>query len=122
MQRRRYVKASLKRSRPRLPLDHVAAILLGNGGLWTERRPLLGSDGDDILAPAEQRRLGELSPRAEASLIARLLNRWSEAHGPVDAIKADVLAQLFRRAIGVAYRDDVLGVAPDTLKKNGVEK
>lgn len=122
MQRRRYVKASLKLSRPRLSLDHVAAILLSNGGQWRERNQLPGHDGDDILAPAEQRRLGELSPQAEASLIARLLSRWSEAHGPVDALKADMLAQLFRRAIGLAYRADVLGVAPDNLKKNGVEK
>lgn len=123
LRRGRYIRESLRARVPvearRLSIEEVVDSLLNNGGLspWSEPR----YSGDRLLSPKEQEKKGVLNERAVHGVVKRMMDLWIEKHGPVTLDQAYALQQMFIRTIGIAYRADALGDAPDSLK-NRVEK
>jgi hypothetical protein len=123
LKRSRYLRESLRETVPlearRLSIEHVVDLLLENGGQspWSSPR----YTGDLALSPKERAKKGILNERAVHGVVQRMTRLWVEKHGPVTIAQAEVLQQMFVRTLGIAYRADALGGAPDSLK-NRVEK
>lgn len=121
--RSRYIRASLQETVPlavtRLTIENVVDELLANGGRspWSSPR----YTGDLQLSPKEYENKGGLNDRAVRGLVRRMMRLWIEKHGPISERKAEILSRVFVRDIAVAYRADLIGSAPDSLK-NRVEK
>ena len=124
MKRSRYLKESLRERMPSstsgLGVHELAERLLENNGFWVSTPPVL-PNGDLVLSPRERERKGALNDKAVDGIVRGLTRLWVEKYGPVDPDKADFLRQFFTRCLGIGYRADLLGDAPDSLK-NGVEK
>lgn len=103
----------------RLSIDKVVDLLLANGGQSPWESPRY--TGDFVLSPKEWEKKGVLNERAVDGVVQRMTRLWVEKHGPVTLAQSDVLRQMFVRTLGLAYRADALGDAPNSLK-NRVEK
>jgi hypothetical protein len=123
LKRSRYLRESLRERVPlearRLSIEDVVDSLLANGGLSPWESPRY--TGDLLLSPKESEKKGVLNERAVHGVVQRMTRLWVEKHGPVNLAQVDMLQQMFARTLGVAYRADALGDAPDSLK-NRVEK
>lgn len=123
LKRSRYLRESLRETVPlearRLSIEKVVDLLLANGGQSPWESPRY--TGDLVLSPKECEKKGALNERAVHGVVLRMTCLWVEKHGPITPAQADVLQQMFERTLGIAYRADALGDAPDSLK-NRVEK